>query len=85
MNNTYPVGEMIRFHRKKAGVTQKQLGDLAGTGKTVVYDLEKGKRSVRFDTLEKILFALNIKIYFASPLMDEFNTIINETSQGIRR
>jgi y4mF family transcriptional regulator len=85
MNEAYPIGEMIHFHRKKAGLTQKQLGDLAGTGKTVVYDLEKGKRTVRFDTLEKILFALNIKINFASPLMDEFNTMKNETSQGIRR
>jgi y4mF family transcriptional regulator len=85
MINTYPVGEIIRFHRKKAGLTQKQLADLAGTGKTVVYDLEKGKRSVQLVTLEKILLALNITINYTSPLMDEFNNISHEKSQGVRR
>ncbi|MEA3479849.1 MAG: helix-turn-helix domain-containing protein [Bacteroidota bacterium] len=84
MKDAYPIEKIIRFHRKRAGLTQKELADLAGTGKTVVYDLEKGKRSVQFITLEKILHALNIKINFTSPLMDEFNNMSNENSQGVR-
>ena len=84
MKDILLIGEMIRFHRKRAGLTQKELADLAGTGKTVVYDLEKGKRSVQLITLEKILHALNIKISFTSPLMDVSNNKNHEKSQGIR-
>lgn len=80
MEDINPIGEIIRFHRKKAGLTQKQLADLAGTGKTVVFDLEKGKRSVQFITLEKILHALNIKISFSGPLMDKFKNRTYEKS-----
>jgi len=74
------IGQIIRFHRKQAGLTQKQLADLAGTGKTVVFDLEKGKRSIQFITLEKILYALNIKISFSGPLMNEFKNMADEKS-----
>jgi len=62
-------GEIIYFHRKKSGLTQKQLADLAGIGKTVVFDVEKGKKTVRLDSLMKIFTVLNIKIELNSPLM----------------
>ncbi len=84
MEDSKLIAELIRFHRKRAGLTQKQLAELAGTGKTVVFDLEKGKRSVQLITLEKILYALNIKITFTGPLMDEFNNWAYEKSKGIR-
>ena len=31
------------FHRKEAGLSREQLAMLAGVGKTVIYDFEKGK------------------------------------------
>ena len=66
------LGRIIRFHRKKSGLTQLQLADMAGVGKTVVFDLEKGKESVRMDTLANVLAVLNISMKFTSPLMAEF-------------
>lgn len=66
------MGKLIRYHRKKSGLTQKEVGILCGVGKTAVFDIEKGKLSVRFDTLLKLLDALNIQIDFQSPLMKEF-------------
>ncbi len=68
----WPLGKMIRFHRKKAGLSQEELARLAGVGKTVIFDLEKGKLSIRFDTLSKVLFVLNIQIDYKSPLMSGF-------------
>lgn len=53
-----------------SGLTQAQLANLAGVGKTVVFDIEHGKQSVRFDTLSKILEVLNISISFQSPLLE---------------
>lgn len=67
----YEISQMIRDHRKAAGLSQKELGELAGLGKTVIYDLEKGKRTVKWETLLAVLHALNIRINFNSPLMDE--------------
>ena len=65
----YKMNEIVLFHRKKSGLTRNQLADLAGVGKTVIYDIEKGKVTIRFSTLQKVLKALNIKIAFTSPLM----------------
>jgi len=61
------------FHRKKSGLTRNQLADLAGVGKTVIYDIEKGKETIRFSTLQKVLKTLNIKIILTSPLMEVLN------------
>lgn len=68
------IGELVRSHRKSAGLSQAELAKLAGVGKTVVFDIEAGKRSIRFDTLEKILAVLNIKIDFVSPLISRSET-----------
>ena len=69
----YKLNEIVLFHRKKSGLSRNQLADLAGVGKTVIYDIEKGKETIRFSTLQKVLAALNIKITFTSPLMEVFN------------
>ena len=54
-----------------AGLSQAGLAKLAGVGKTVVFDLEHGKLSIRYDTLTKILAVLNISIRFESPAMQQ--------------
>ena len=65
------MATIIHFHRKKAKLTQQELAQLAGVGKTVIYDIEKGKISIRFKTLLNVLNALNIKIILQSPLINE--------------
>lgn len=65
------LAEIIKKHRKASGLSQLQLAELAGVGKTAVFDLEKGKESVQMDTLRKILSVLNIKVQLYSPLMDQ--------------
>ncbi|MDO8542040.1 MAG: helix-turn-helix domain-containing protein [Opitutaceae bacterium] len=64
-----PLSQLIQNHRQKAGVTQAQLAKLAGVGKTVVWDLEHGKESVQWDTLQKIFRVLNITVEWHSPLL----------------
>ncbi|MFC1628688.1 helix-turn-helix domain-containing protein [Gemmatimonadota bacterium] len=65
---------MIRFHRKKSGLSQRELADLADVGPSSVYELERSKMTVQFDTLLKVCSILNITIEFSSPLMDEYHT-----------
>ena len=64
------IGTLIKYHRKAANLTQLQLAELAGVGKTVVFDIEKGKETVGLNTLMKILNVLNIEMRFISPLLD---------------
>jgi len=62
--------ELVKIHRKKAALTQAQLAKLAGVGKTAVWDIENGKESVQWDTLQKIFRILNITVEWRSPLID---------------
>lgn len=73
MLDPYILSKIIRQHRKIAGLSQLQLAELAGVGKTVVFDLEKGKETVQLDTLRKILNALNIKVELTSPIMNQIH------------
>ncbi len=65
------LSNAIKKHRKAAGLTQLQLAEMAGVGKTVVFDIEKGKETVQLNTLLKILTVLNIKVVLQSPLMNQ--------------
>lgn len=64
------IARAVRFHRKESGLTRLELANLAGVGKTAVYDLEKGKETIQANILLKILEALNIQIKLESPLME---------------
>jgi len=62
--------DTVRRHRRLSGLSQAQLAKLAGVGKTVIFDIEHGKESIQFDTLKKVLAALNIKFNLHSPVLD---------------
>lgn len=59
----------MRYHRKMAGLSQLALAQLTGVGKTVIFDIEHNKPTIKLNTLIKILHALNISIQLESPLM----------------
>jgi HTH-type transcriptional regulator/antitoxin HipB len=71
-HSTDLIGKAVRFHRKRAGLSQHALADLAGIGKTSVFDIEKGKVTVHLATLLAVLQTLNISLLLDSPLMAEF-------------
>lgn len=66
------LANIIRFHRKRSGLTQLELTEMAGVGKNLVYELENGKQSVRLDNLFKVLRVLNINLNLQSPLRASF-------------
>ncbi len=65
------IAELVETHRKKSGLSQKELAQLAGVGKTAVFDIEHAKATVQLATLMKVFDALNIQISFSSPLLKE--------------
>ena len=61
------LGAIVQRHRKKSGLSRERLAEIAGVGKTVIYDIEHGKSTIRYATMKKVLDALNIRISFVSP------------------
>jgi len=66
------IGDVVHYHRSKSGLTQKELADLAGIGKTAVFDIEHGKQTVQLETLLNVFNVLNISISLESPLMESY-------------
>ena len=84
MTVSYPdkLAAIVRRHRRLSGLSQSELAKLAGVGKTAVFDLEHGKRSMRLHTVIKILTVLNIKMLFEAPVVHEAQTNF-KSSKGI--
>ncbi|MFH1874048.1 MAG: helix-turn-helix domain-containing protein [Pseudomonadota bacterium] len=64
------IAETVKYHRRKSGLSQKELAKLAEVGKTVIFDIENGKTTVRLNTLQKVFKILNIEIKLVSPLIN---------------
>jgi DNA-binding XRE family transcriptional regulator len=43
----FDLGLLVKEHRNQAGLKQLELANLAGVGKTTVFDIEKNKETVR--------------------------------------
>ena len=61
------IGETVRYFRKQSGLSQHRLAEVAGVGKTTIFDLEKGKNTIQLNTLLKILDTLNIQLELKTP------------------
>jgi y4mF family transcriptional regulator len=61
------IAKTVHYCRKQSGLSQHELAKLAGVGKTVVFDIEKGKETVQLNTLLKVLDVLNIRMKFETP------------------
>jgi HTH-type transcriptional regulator/antitoxin HipB len=56
------LGGEIRRWRKHLRLTQRKLADLAQCGPDFLYDLERGKPSVRLDKLVSVLDVLGLRL-----------------------
>lgn len=66
----HDIANIIRYCRKKSGLSQQGLAKLAGVGKTAIFDIEKGKETVQLATLLKVLAVLNIRLQLITPFTD---------------
>lgn len=76
------LAKIIIYHRKKSGLNREQLSLLSKVSKTVIYDIEHGKKTVRFENIIKILNTLNIELEFKSPLMAAYLKDLNDNEKG---
>lgn len=57
-----PIGEIVRAHRRAAGLNQAGLAGLAGTGTRFISELERGKPNIALDKLLAVLAVLGLRI-----------------------
>ena len=49
------IARLVRDRRRAAGLTQRALSELAGVGPRAVWDLERGKATLRMDVVNRVL------------------------------
>jgi y4mF family transcriptional regulator len=49
------IGEFVRDRRKSGGLSQRELGELAGVGRRFVSELEQAKPTVRMNSVNQVL------------------------------
>ncbi len=55
------IGTNVRNFRKQLGLSQEELGDLAGLDRTYVGGIERGERNVAALNIAKLAKALKVK------------------------
>lgn len=56
-----PLPDLVRSHRKALGLSQKALGELAGTSQQHIQRIEAGRKNIRVETIIKLERALKLK------------------------
>ncbi len=63
---TRRLGAAIRRRRRALGLTQQDLARFAGCGPAFLYDLERGKPSLRLDKVLDVLDVLGLELRLAA-------------------
>jgi transcriptional regulator with XRE-family HTH domain len=56
------LGDSIRAHRNKAGLTQEKLAELADLHHNYIGEVERGEKTVSVDALIRIAAALKVPL-----------------------
>ena len=51
----------VKYYRNKAGLSQKELANRSGLHRTYISAIERERRSIALDNIEKIATALDIE------------------------
>ncbi|MDA0683392.1 MAG: helix-turn-helix domain-containing protein [Bacteroidetes bacterium] len=71
-NTIAELGPLVRYHRKRAGLSRANLAEVSGVGQTVIYELEHGKETVQFDVIRKLFDVLNLQMQVDGPLVKAY-------------
>jgi transcriptional regulator with XRE-family HTH domain len=57
-----PLAQAIRLYRKKAKITQEQLGELANLNPKYIGEVERMEKTISVDALARIATALKVRL-----------------------
>jgi transcriptional regulator with XRE-family HTH domain len=55
-------GDKLREVRERKGVSQERLAEMAGLHRTYVSSVERGKRNISIENIEKLAKALQVRM-----------------------
>lgn len=58
-NDDNALSEFVRQKRKLFGLTQQEVAEKSGVGLRFVRDLEQGKKTLRMDKVNQLLYLFN--------------------------
>jgi micrococcal nuclease len=64
--NDQNIGDLLKFERRKAGISQGTICEKSGLAQSTVSQLENGDSNFRIDTLEHYVDALGLKLNLIS-------------------
>jgi transcriptional regulator with XRE-family HTH domain len=70
-----PFGERLRTVRLRRGYSQSQLADILGTDRMHISHFETGQRLPSFDTLGRLIGALNVSADFLLGFTDRMERV----------
>ena len=73
------LASLIRFHRKRAELTQVKLATMAGVSRKVVQEIEAAREGVSWRNLLAILHVLNLKLQPVGPLVEHWTDTMTPT------
>lgn len=56
-------GTNVRLYRKKAGLSQQQLSEISGLHRTYISDIERFRRSIALENVQRIADALDLETF----------------------
>ena len=62
IKNAEDLGRVVREARKAQKLSQDDLAGMAGTGRRFIVDLEKGKETVQFGKVLRVLATLGVSV-----------------------
>ena len=62
IKNAGDLGRVVREARKAQKLSQNDLAGMAGTGRRFIVDLEKGKETVQFGKVLRVLATLGVSV-----------------------
>ena len=64
----------VKIYRKKIGLSQEELADLSGLHRTYISAVERERRNISIDNIEKIACALNIPAHYLLLPIDKLDS-----------
>jgi len=65
------IGAFVRTRRTAAGLTQRQLADLVGSGTRLISEIERDKPTLRMDAVNRVLAAFGRQLGLAELRREE--------------
>lgn len=56
-------GSNVRYYRTRLGISQEKFGEMCNLHRTYISDIERFKRSISLENIQKIADALEIDTY----------------------